>query len=70
MSKELIAKERIIKGNKLKCNVCNNNTFWGRETLMNTPRMTFFKLDWLNKSAKNYVCNNCGHVLWFMEKNK
>ena len=30
-----------------------------RETLMNTPKMTFFKLDWANKKAQNYICNFC-----------
>jgi hypothetical protein len=70
MPNKWVAKQRIIKGNKLKCSICNNDTFWSRETLMNTTRMTFFKLDWLNKSATNYVCNNYGHVLWFMKKNK
>ncbi len=63
-----IVKERNIKGNKLKCTVCNNETFWQRETLMNTSKMTFFKLDWLNKSALNYICNNCGFIHWFMHR--
>ena len=40
-----------------------------KETLMNTPKMSFFNLDWLNKKAQNYICDNCGHVLWFMKKN-
>ena len=70
MSNKPIAEERIIKGNKLKCTVCSNTTFWERETLMNTPKMTFFKLDWLNKSALNYICNNCGFIHWFMKDNK
>jgi len=36
--------------------------FWKRETLMNTKKMTFFKLDWLNRKAQNLICDNCGHV--------
>ncbi len=68
MSNTLSAKQQIVKGNKLCCPVCKNDTFWEKETLMNTKKMTFFKLDWLNKKAQNYICNNCGHVLWFLNK--
>ena len=42
MTKKLESEERIVKGNKLECPICNNNKFWARETLMNTPGMTFF----------------------------
>ena len=58
--------EVVIKGNKLKCCVCQSDQFTFRETLMNTPAMTFFKLDWANKKAQNYICNHCGFVHWFM----
>ena len=68
MSDKQIAKQRTIKGNKLSCSVCKNDTFWERKTLMNTKMMTFVKLDWLNKKAQNYICDNCGHVLWFLDK--
>ena len=69
MAQTPIAKQRTIKGHKLNCNVCKNDTFWERETLMNTKTLTFFKLDWLNKKALNLICDNCGHVHWFMNKN-
>ena len=68
MAKQLESKTRIIKGHKLECIVCNHDKFWARETLMNTPKMTFFKLDWANKRAQNYICNSCGYVHWFMNK--
>ena len=66
MSKPKEVKEFIIKGNKLTCPVCAKTRFWTRYTLMNTPGMTFFKLDWANRQAKNYVCDNCGYVMWFI----
>lgn len=69
MAQTPISKQRIIKGHKLSCLVCKNDTFWERETLMNTTALTFFKLDWLNRKATNYICDNCGHVHWFMDKN-
>jgi predicted RNA-binding Zn-ribbon protein involved in translation (DUF1610 family) len=68
MAKKLEVKERIIKGNKLVCTICKNDTFWARETLMNTVGMTIMKLDWANKKAQNYVCDKCGYVHWFLSK--
>lgn len=64
---ETESKVIFIKGNKLKCVVCKNDTFWERRTLMNTPGMTFMSLDWANKTAQNYICDNCGYVHWFMD---
>lgn len=34
---------------------------------MNTPGLTFFDLDWANRTARNLVCEDCGHVLWFLD---
>ncbi|SFA73708.1 hypothetical protein [Algoriphagus aquimarinus] len=67
MGSKLIATERMILGNKLICAVCKNDKFWERETLMNTKGMTFFKLDWANKSAQNLICDKCGYVHWFLK---
>ena len=60
-------KRRIVKGIPLECPVCNNDSFWERKTLMNTPGMTFAGLDWANKKAQNYICSECGYVYWFLE---
>ena len=68
MSNNLQAKRISVKGEKLECYHCHHDKFWERETLMNTKKMTFFKLDWANKQARNYICNNCGYVHWFMNK--
>ena len=68
MSNSLQSQQKIIMGHKLECQVCKHDKFWTRETLMNTPKMTFFKLDWANKTAQNYICDNCGYVHWFMKK--
>lgn len=67
MGNKLTATEKFIFGNKLICAVCNNDTFWERETLMNTKGMSFFNLDWANKSAQNLVCDKCGYVHWFLK---
>lgn len=68
MSGDQESKQIVIKGNKLECYVCKHDKFSFRETLMNTPAMTFFKLDWANKRAENYICDNCGYVHWFLNK--
>lgn len=68
MSNEKVVKEYFVKrGLKLECVICKGTKFWIRETLMNTKGMSFFNLDWANKSATNYVCNDCGYVHWFLE---
>ncbi|MBT8283625.1 MAG: hypothetical protein KJO86_07830 [Muriicola sp.] len=66
MKEKPTALPRMIKGRKLKCTICENDTFWMRKTLMNTKGMTFFKLDWANREAENYICDSCGYVHWFL----
>lgn len=66
MAQKPPAKQYQINGHTLVCPVCKNNTFWTRKTLMNTKGMTFFKVEWANKEADNYVCDNCGYVSWFL----
>ena len=65
-----IAFEHEIKGKKLVCPHCNETKFWTRQTLMNTRASTFFGFDWLNRKAQNYICDNCGYVLWFFNRNE
>ncbi len=62
------AREVQIEGQPLECPVCKHNEFWSRETLMNTRGATFFKFDWVNKSAVNHICDRCGYVFWFLRK--
>lgn len=64
---ERIVDTLIIKGKEVKCPICEHDKFWKRKTLMNTPSMSFFGLDFFNKEAQNYVCDDCGHVLWFLK---
>jgi len=69
MAKEKIISKQKVAGTILECPICKHNEFWTRQTLMNTVGLTFFNLDWANKTATNYVCNSCGHVLWFLNQN-
>jgi predicted nucleic-acid-binding Zn-ribbon protein len=50
----------------LSCHVCGGLLFASREVKMTTTGMTFFDLDWLNKSADGVICLRCGYVHVFM----
>lgn len=50
----------------LSCHACGGLVFAQREIKMTTTGMTFFDLDWLNKSADGAVCIRCGFVHTFM----
>lgn len=60
--------ERVVAGHTLRCPVCAHDRFWKRRTLMNTPGLTFFGVEWANRQAENFVCDRCGHVLWFLRE--
>ena len=57
-----------IRGNKIKCTACGNDHFWHRKAQLNTSILTFFKLDWLNKEAECFICDQCGYIHWFLSK--
>lgn len=59
---------RTVDGHELRCPVCGHDEFWKRKTLMNTPGLTLLGVEWANKEAENYVCDSCGHVLWFLRE--
>lgn len=61
------AQEVQKAGQTLKCPVCEHDRFWSRRTLMNTRAFTLFDFDWANRTAVNYVCDNCGYIFWFFE---
>ena len=69
---ESLAKEsssrRSVDGHELKCPVCGHEEFCKRKTLMNTPGLTFLGVEWANRQADNYVCDQCGYILWFLRE--
>lgn len=64
MSEKRVQEYEVL-GNKLVCPICSSNKFWTRTTLLNTETATFLGFDWANKKAENYICDNCGYILWF-----
>lgn len=63
-----MGKEYEIQGRKLKCQFCGSEKFSTRKSLLNTRGLTFFEWDWMNKSADNYICDDCGYIMWFLPK--
>lgn len=61
-----IAEQKIAAGKPLKCLVCGNDTFFERKAQLNTRALTFFNLDWANKTADCLVCESCGYIHWFL----
>ena len=52
----------------LECQICANPEFEERSAQLNTALMSFMGLDWLNKSARCFVCVHCGYVHWFLPR--
>lgn len=55
-------------GRKVVCPHCASETFAEGHAQLNTAGMTFFNLDWANKSATTLACMECGRILWFMKR--
>lgn len=47
------------------CQFCRFDQFAERSIKMNTTGMSFFNLDWMNRSATGVVCERCGYVHMF-----
>ncbi|PKL83079.1 MAG: DNA-binding protein [Ignavibacteriae bacterium HGW-Ignavibacteriae-3] len=54
-----------ISGKKIICPFCGHDFFEVKSVLMNTPGLTFFGLDWANRSAFAVICTKCGKIEWF-----
>lgn len=52
----------------LKCLVCGSENFSHRKVQLNTSLLTFMNLDWLNKRANCFTCDDCGFIHWFAPK--
>ncbi len=59
---------QVGEARRLACAVCGGQRFHERNSLLNTRAATFFRFDWANKQATNYICAECGFIFWFMEQ--
>lgn len=55
-----------VGGRRLECQFCGHDRFRRKEILMNTEWLTFFGVEYWDRSADTYVCRGCGYVMWFM----
>jgi len=56
-----------IRGRRLVCPVCGGDRFWARRTLLNTALATLLEVEYLNRTARNQICADCGYIFWFFE---
>lgn len=57
-----------LQGRAIVCTHCGHNQFDQATALLNTPGMTFFGLDWANRSATLLSCKQCGRIEWFLRQ--
>ena len=56
-----------VAGKPVGCSHCAHDRFVEGRAQLNTAGMTFFNLDWANRSAATLACTRCGHIEWFLE---
>jgi len=54
-----------ILDKEVECPICGHNKFSHRAVLLNSPGMTFFGLEFLNKEASAYTCKKCCYMMYF-----
>ena len=53
-------------GRQVVCSHCGGVEFDERSAQLNTAGLTFLDLDWANRNATVLVCQQCGHIEWFL----
>jgi len=56
-----------IDGRPIRCPHCGGGRFGIGRAQLNTAGMTFFGLDWADKSATTLLCAECGNIQWFAQ---
>jgi predicted nucleic-acid-binding Zn-ribbon protein len=57
-----------VEGKLIVCPHCGNKQFDQGTALLNTPGMTFFGLDWANRTATILGCKQCGRIEWYLRQ--
>ena len=55
-----------VAGKDVTCPHCSRDRFVEGRAQLNTAGMTFFNLDWANRSAATLTCTSCGRIEWFL----
>jgi hypothetical protein len=60
------AREVLVAGKQLRCQVCEYPRFFRREAGLSTGASNVFGQDWANSQASCFICEQCGYVHWFV----
>jgi predicted nucleic-acid-binding Zn-ribbon protein len=56
-----------LQGHAIVCPVCGCDRFVAGRAQLNTAGLTFFNLDWANRSAATLACGECGRLEWYLQ---
>lgn len=59
-------KRFAVAGKAVACAHCAHDQFVEGRALLNTAGMTFFNVDWADRSAAILTCTSCGRIEWFL----
>lgn len=57
----------IVADQEIRCPHCGGNEFAEGRAQLNTPLLSFFDLDWANRTAHVLTCLGCSRLEWFLE---
>jgi hypothetical protein len=57
----------LASGKEIVCEHCGHKEFNEGQAQLNTAGMTFFGLDWANRTATTLMCDACGRIHWYGE---
>ena len=60
--------EMVVEGRAVPCPLCGHDRFWTRKTVLAGRPLAIFDMEWAGNEALNYVCDRCGHMLWFIHR--
>jgi len=55
-----------VAGKAVACLHCSHDRFVEGRAQLNTAGLTFFNLDWANRSAATLTCTSCGRIEWYL----
>jgi hypothetical protein len=57
-----------LVGKPLKCVLCSHEHFHRRKAHLDTALPGGLHPEWHDQAAWCLVCDQCGHILWFLQK--
>ncbi len=66
MGEEPTGEPYSVAGKAVTCAHCSRGLFVEGRAQLNTAGMSFFNIDWMNRSAATLTCTTCGRIEWFL----